>query len=70
MTEPTKAWGSARAESLMETGTGWTKSRAPEQGELLAWERICKDIRTEFYSKKILLTLETSWTEELQILSL
>lgn len=55
-----------RGKSLMEVGTGRTKPRVPERGELLAWEKVCKDIRTEFYSKKTLLTLETSRAGEVQ----
>jgi len=57
---------SKNGNSLMEMGTGWMKTRVSEWGELLAWERGCKNIRTEFYSKKMLLTSETSCTGEVQ----
>lgn len=40
--------------SLRETGIGWIKPRVPEPGELLAWERAYKGIRTEFHSRKCL----------------
>lgn len=66
LTDLTKGWGQARTRRV---SWRWEKARpgqASERGELLTWEKVCKDIRTAFYPKKELLTLETFCTGEVQ----